>query len=288
MGAGDGARSIGEQLRAQREARGESLRDVENATKIRTRYLTALEADDFATLPAEVYALGFLRSYARHLGLDAEGLVRDWRSRVSASAAAAENPEARVPEAPPPSPPPGPPAAAASSSPPSRRERTLARPPAPPRRGAVMGAVIALVVVLAALVYGLQHHHAPAAAAAASSSHAKVHKTHRRRHAHAPAPPALTTTVNTVAQLTMTVQSGTPQIALTFNGDCWVEVWVNGVTSNPSGHTYTTGQTLTLSGQQSVEVRLGNPDVVDATVDGHDLGQVGEGYVRNVLVQTPP
>ena len=153
-----------------------------------------------------------------------------------------------------------------------------------------MGAVIALVVVLAALVYGLQHHHAPApaAAAATSSSHAKVHKTHHPRHAHAPALPALTTTVNTVAQLTMTVQSGTPQIALTFNGDCWVEVWVNGVTSNPSGHTYTAGQTLALSGQQSVEVRLGNPDVVDATVDGHDLGQVGEGYVRNVLVQTPP
>lgn len=86
----------------------------------------------------------------------------------------------------------------------------------------------------------------------------------------------------------MTIKNASPALTLAFSGNCWVEVWVNGVTQNPYGHTYTAGQTFSVSGSQSVEVRLGNPGVVQATVNGHTLGPISQGLVRNLLVETAP
>lgn len=67
--------SIGEELRRARELMGATLSDVENETKIRTKYLAAMENDAFDVLPGKVYVKGFLRNYARFLGLDGEALV---------------------------------------------------------------------------------------------------------------------------------------------------------------------------------------------------------------------
>ncbi|NLC77202.1 MAG: helix-turn-helix domain-containing protein [Clostridia bacterium] len=66
---------IGELLRQAREEQQLSLADVERETKIRSRYLEALEAEQFDILPGTVYLFGFVRSYASFLGLDAEELV---------------------------------------------------------------------------------------------------------------------------------------------------------------------------------------------------------------------
>ncbi|MFZ5862796.1 MAG: helix-turn-helix domain-containing protein [Nitrospirota bacterium] len=62
--------SLGQYLRAQRGAHGVSLEEVATRTRIRMETLEALERDNYASLPAEVTVKGFLRSYARCLGLD--------------------------------------------------------------------------------------------------------------------------------------------------------------------------------------------------------------------------
>lgn len=67
---------IGSKLRLAREARGISLEQAENETKIRKKYLEALERDDFDVLPGWFYVRSFLRTYARYLGLDAEELLQ--------------------------------------------------------------------------------------------------------------------------------------------------------------------------------------------------------------------
>jgi transcriptional regulator with XRE-family HTH domain len=67
--------AIGEALRRRRADRGLTLSDIERDTRINRSYLEALEAERWDTLPAPVYTRGFLRSYGRHLGLDAEELV---------------------------------------------------------------------------------------------------------------------------------------------------------------------------------------------------------------------
>jgi cytoskeleton protein RodZ len=73
---------IGSSLRAAREQRGLELADVERATRIRSRYLRALEDERFDLIPGLVYAKGFLRTYADHLGLDGERFVDELVSRL--------------------------------------------------------------------------------------------------------------------------------------------------------------------------------------------------------------
>lgn len=62
--------SIGKQLRQAREARNLSLEQVAQATRIRVRYLQALEAEQFELLPSTAQVRGFLRAYAAQLNLD--------------------------------------------------------------------------------------------------------------------------------------------------------------------------------------------------------------------------
>lgn len=68
---------IGERLRDRRIARGQSLEEVEDAIRINPGYLRALEEEHYDVLPAPVYARGFMRSYARYLGLDADEAVAE-------------------------------------------------------------------------------------------------------------------------------------------------------------------------------------------------------------------
>src|SRR6266516_97959 len=67
--------SFGEELRREREIRGISLKEIADATKISKRFLEAIEKNDHRTLPAPVFTRGFVREYARYLGLAAEEIV---------------------------------------------------------------------------------------------------------------------------------------------------------------------------------------------------------------------
>ena len=62
-----------------RERKGVDLLRAERETKIRARYLAALESGDYADLPGGVYTKGFLRNYALYLGLDPEDVTRQWK-----------------------------------------------------------------------------------------------------------------------------------------------------------------------------------------------------------------
>ncbi|MCL6632738.1 MAG: DUF4115 domain-containing protein [Alicyclobacillus herbarius] len=76
MSGGFGMRDVGETLRRRREEMGLDLNQVEQMTKIRKRYLMAIEQGDWSSLPGEVYGRGFVRSYAEVLGLDGLELLR--------------------------------------------------------------------------------------------------------------------------------------------------------------------------------------------------------------------
>jgi cytoskeleton protein RodZ len=80
---GQGAGQIGPILEKRRLEKGLSLKEVEQATKIRMRYLEGLEREDPTVLPDPVYARGFLKTYANFLGLDGERLSRELRDRRS-------------------------------------------------------------------------------------------------------------------------------------------------------------------------------------------------------------
>lgn len=75
MPAGAEAESFGPWLRRQREMREIDLREIADASKISLRYLQAFEENRFDELPADVFAKGFLRHYARFVGIDPEEAV---------------------------------------------------------------------------------------------------------------------------------------------------------------------------------------------------------------------
>ena len=77
--------NLGEVLRTAREAKFIDLARVERDTKIRIRYLSALEQGDFRDLPGAVYAKGFLRNYGLYLGLDPEYLVDRYRRELGSA-----------------------------------------------------------------------------------------------------------------------------------------------------------------------------------------------------------
>lgn len=75
--------SVGERLRAAREAKGASLAQLSAETRITQRHLALLEVNDFAALPGRTYAVGFSRTYAKAVGLDSDAIAREVREALS-------------------------------------------------------------------------------------------------------------------------------------------------------------------------------------------------------------
>lgn len=128
-----GTLEIGKVLKEARQRAGLEIGAVEERTKIRTRYLRALEGEEWDVLPGHAYAKGFLRTYSQLLGLDSDAIVDEYRRRVEDTHAGVY----QVPE------------------PLLQARRPLDKPPRnlPSRGFAVAALVVALLVVL--LVLGL-------------------------------------------------------------------------------------------------------------------------------------
>ena len=90
---------VGETLQAARERKGVDLYRAERDTRIRLRYLAALEDGDWDDLPGPVYTKGFLRNYAIYLGLEPDDILERWRDEMEQMRTAT-----RVAVAPPPMP----------------------------------------------------------------------------------------------------------------------------------------------------------------------------------------
>ena len=78
------AETVGEVLRRGRERRGETLADVAYALKLTTRQVEAMEADRFDLLPGPAFVRGFVRNYARYLGMDAVALLAGFDKTLAA------------------------------------------------------------------------------------------------------------------------------------------------------------------------------------------------------------
>jgi Helix-turn-helix domain len=119
---------IGETLRDARNRRKLGLEEVEAATKIRVRFLRAMENEEWEALPGSAYTRAFLRTYASYLGLDGERIADDYRS-------AAEQPGV-----------PRPPRIEPASGGPKRRPRVPGR---------LVGALVFAILIAAVIAIGL-------------------------------------------------------------------------------------------------------------------------------------
>jgi transcriptional regulator with XRE-family HTH domain len=112
---------VGERLRAAREAQGLTIEEIANSTRIPKRHLQTIEQGDYSGLPAPTYSAGFIKSWARRLGLDGQALADEFRAEMGGM--------------------------------PSESAQILPYEPADPRRTPPAG--LALLALLSAVVLGL-------------------------------------------------------------------------------------------------------------------------------------
>jgi cytoskeletal protein RodZ len=74
--------SIGQKIKEARESLGLTIDDIKVKTKIRSRYLNALEEDNYDVIPGEAYVKVFIKSYARYVGLDGDELANEYQEII--------------------------------------------------------------------------------------------------------------------------------------------------------------------------------------------------------------
>ena len=90
--------SVGSHLKQQREAQKLSLKDISDAINVRTGQLIAIEEGNLKDLPGMVYAVGFVRSYATHLGIDSDEAVARFKQEHANAAPAQPELAVQTPE----------------------------------------------------------------------------------------------------------------------------------------------------------------------------------------------
>ena len=276
----DDTLSIGEYLKRTRLSRRLDIGDISQELHIRRDYLEALESDAWERLPGEVYAVGFLRTYARYLGADADALV-DYRRRLTKQE---DNPATKMAMARVPTRSDRHRRAGKRSASPKiaqNRSRRLEKTPPPGGGRVVFGASLVLVALFIAGIVFLHNQPKPVGAPSTQSSASPSTKTTSRSHhhhhhhtsvlpSHSSSAVAVTLASNNPAAGTLVYHvAGPVQVRLGFTGPCWLEIWKNGVGQNLStgGTTYQAGQVLKLSATSSVEVWVGTR-AFHLTVDG--------------------
>jgi cytoskeleton protein RodZ len=254
--------ALGDRFRAAREARGLTLSAVSEQIRIRSVYLAAIEEENWSTIGAPVYVRGFLRSYARFLGLDPEETVTAFNtgSPVEASARPFVSP-GFVPGARP--------GDAGAVEEPVRPRRSLS--------ALVWVAALVAVGLIALVVYNefAPRPDAGGVVIAASSAPSPLPSNDagagENGLAASPGPSASPGTGSPSPDVLSS--AGPNSLALVLSAPSWLRVTVDGSVSMEG--TFPAGTAKTFHGKTAL-LRVGNAGGVEVYVDGKDVGKLGK------------
>ena len=242
---------IGSSLREARERRDLSYGQVEAETAIRTRYIRALEDEDFHILPGPTYTKGFLRAYAEYLGLDGQPFVDEFNSRHHDPRAAVEHT----------------PIASRPRSRPQQRRRQRRE------SNLIMIALAAIVAVSVLVVLALRFPSPPTA----------PYNTNTGLGTTKPATTSASVTTPPAGSSTARRRAGF-RVVITLSAATWVEATVgspggkaviaqgglslgaNGLTIDPAAH-----PTVAFTSRKPVYVAFGAPGNVTLAINGHQV-----------------
>ena len=234
--------TFGDWLRRQREVREISLRDIAERTKISFRYLEAMEADRFDLLPAPVFAKGFLREYARYVGLSPDDVVNHYLSEHHPEELAADpKDDTKV----------------------RPRTKPLESGPPPMRRNWSGGLLLGVAGLVLLVLVGL-------AAWFADRRHEDRRDNRQAPPMTAPAPAPAAAQPAVPARPSPPPPSAPIQVSLDFSKDCWVEAVIDGGKHRFS-ELRVQGESLPLEAEKSIVLTLGNAGAVDIQVNGYPL-----------------
>jgi cytoskeletal protein RodZ len=155
--------AIGDTLREARMRQKIDITEIEAKTKIRAKYLRAMENEEFDLLPGSTFAKSFLRTYADALGLDSHRLVEEYRAQYE------PRDEGDLP----------PLAGQAGRRPPGRERRYDRR--GPPRRTAAVLAVIVAAVAVLIVIGVFSSNNSPSKNASTTSTQPSKAKKHKKK-----------------------------------------------------------------------------------------------------------
>lgn len=204
--------SFGEELRREREIRSISLKEIADSTKISKRFLEAIERNDHKTLPAPVFTRGFVREYARYLGLSVEEMVNRYNFAAAGDDRIEKTAHLERLVAPPP------PLA-------ERPQVKRGIPPAYARIDRSVYVLIAIVIALGAVSYWAFKY---------KRSHLDVDRPETTTAVAMPSPPPVTRppAAPSVATATAVEPAGTTrlQLAIELTRDSWINLEADGKT----------------------------------------------------------
>jgi cytoskeleton protein RodZ len=297
--------SFGERMQREREMRGISLEEIAESTKIGTRMLRALEQEEFSKLPGGIFNKGFVRAYARYLGIDEEQAVTDFvaaeresqaKSNVIPFSNGIEAATAEVE--------PGPTDTHIMRSMAAAKERTEPQPDQ--GRGFLTAAV---VVVLALGVGALAWRYIPNSRQAAPQP--EVHRPAAVQNQAVPAQtlpqsvnPATQPPANSATQATRsnpsqpaTTPNATsaalpasvaPQPAIVVDIRATGESWFKGKMDETSTEfTLSAGGTRQLTADKQLTLTIGNASAVEITFNGKPLPGYAAGTKKKTLTFAP-
>jgi cytoskeleton protein RodZ len=223
--------SFGTWLRQQREMREIDLQEIADRTKISMRYLQAMEDDRFDRLPGSVFARGFLREYARYVGLNPDEVVNFYLQTRDEAGEGADSDE------------------------------LIGDKPTSPRFRILLG--LAVFLALASAVAYFLYHRAP-------EGPINPLDRDRAASAEAPAPPPVPEESIPEPETEEEVENASDaplNVVLDFTGDCWVDVRIDDRESITRA--FIQGESLQVEADQKVElVTLGNGGGVSVRVNG--------------------
>ncbi len=244
---------IGARLRASREAKRLSLDAVAASTRVQTRILSAIEQNEASLLPPRPYGRGFVRAYARELGLDADSIVREYFGQFA-----------------PPEPPPAPP-------PPERSRAVLEIQPLFDRLplGAIAIAAAAILLLAGGWMVAHRAGRPPAAPQDAVGTSGR---------ASTPPPQAPPSPSPGVAPRIPAAAAGAGlTVVLNAAAPCWITGTADG--KRVLYRALQPGERVSLEGKRTISIRAGNAGALTWTVNGRTLGAFGSsGEVRTMRV----
>jgi cytoskeletal protein RodZ len=244
---------LGDKLRAERERQSLTIKDIEQGTSIRALYIDCIEKGAYEQLPGEVYTKGFIRNYANFLKLDADAFVREFNEErhpeevlAAEEAAAAEEEQKEKP-------------ASAFTVDSDFKVRIEDRAN---HQNKILAAVVCLLVLGGAYFLfstdsSQQMAKAPQSAKQVQTPAKEATKAAESKAAAAPAE-----------------KHDDVEVVAKFDDRCWTQVIADGQTLYEG--TMEKGKTMSWKGKEKVSITAGNAGAVALSVNGQDMGKVGE------------
>ncbi len=278
---------LGDLLRKKREEKNLSLADIEKGTNIRKLYIQAIEDGNYDKLPGEVFLKGFIKTYAKFLGLDGQALVEQYKAEKAGIAStpvsetneatdsnssdkSTENLKQAAPEAE------TKPVIAETKNKPSITSPEQNKQPARTRleeaekntkylhaesSGNKKNIVIVVVILIIVIVGAVAYLSVQGSSNDTTSSSAPT--TEQQQPAAQPA-----------AQPQQPAPVSGAEVSAVFDDDCWTEVKVDGKVV--LSETVKKGSTLNWKGAKQVDISVGNAGAINVTFNNQPVGKLGD------------